>query len=236
MNLLLLFPEDLVGPDRALLSGRRLRHVLSVHRASVGDTLRVGLIDGLMGEGRITRLDAEALALDLTLDLAPPPRLPLTLLLALPRPKMLRRIFQHAAATGVSRLVLINSYRVEKSFWESPFLEPDAIREELVLGAEQGRDTVLPEVVLEPRFKPFVEDRLPAMAAGTRRVVAHPGGPEVCPVGVNAPVTLAVGPEGGFIPYEIAALQAQGFEAVHLGPRILRVETAVTALVARLYV
>lgn len=236
MNLLLLFPEDMVASDRALLSGRRLRHVLSVHRAVVGDTLRVGLLDGLMGQGRITRLDTDALGLELTLDQPPPPRVPLTLLLALPRPKMLRRIFQHAAATGVSRLVLINSYRVEKSFWESPFLQPDAIRDELVLGAEQGRDTVLPEVVLESRFKPFVEDRLPAMAAGTRRLVAHPGGPGACPVGLNAPVTLAVGPEGGFIPYEITALQAQGFEAVHLGPRIFRVETAVTALIARLYV
>ncbi len=236
MNLLLLFPEDLVAHDRALLSGRRLRHVLSVHRAAVGDTLRVGLLDGLMGEGRITRLDADALGLELSLDQPPPPRLPVTLLLALPRPKMLRRIFQHAAVTGVSRLVLINSYRVEKSFWESPFLQPDAIRQELVLGAEQGRDTVLPEVVLEPRFKPFVEDRLPAMAAGARRLLAHPAGSGACPVALNAPVSLAVGPEGGFIPYEVAALQAQGFEAVHLGPRILRVETAVTALLARLYV
>ena len=36
-------------------------------------------------------------------------------------------------------------------------------------------------------------------------------------------------------PYEVELLQAGGFEPVHLGPRILRVETAVTALVARLY-
>jgi RsmE family RNA methyltransferase len=166
----------------------------------------------------------------------PPPRLPVTLLLALPRPKMLKRILQTVATLGVQRLVLLNSYRVEKSFWDSPFLRPEAIREELVLGLEQGRDTVLPEVWLEKRFKPFVEDRLAGLCAGSRCLVAHPGGEGACPVAVNAPLTLAIGPEGGFIPYEVDSLVNQGFEPVHLGPRILRVETAVTALLSRLFV
>lgn len=235
MNLLLLTPEDCVAPGRARLAGRRLLHVQEVHRAAAGDRLRVGLLGGDMGEGVITALTPEALELEFTLVAPPPPKLPLTVLLSLPRPKMLRRIFQAVAAMGVPRLVLMNSYRVEKSFWESPWLAPEAVREQLLLGLEQARDTVLPEVVLEPRFKPFVEDRLPSLAAGSRCLVAHPGASLACPVGVAVPATLAIGPEGGFIPYEVDLLQAGGFEPVHLGPRILRVETAVTALVARLY-
>lgn len=235
MNLLLLAPEDCVAPGRARLGGRRLQHVREVHRAGAGDRLRVGLLDGAMGEGLITSLTDTALELEFSLEQAPPPKLPLTLLLSLPRPKMLKRIFQTVAAMGVQRLVLMNSYRVEKSFWESPWLAPEAVREQLLLGLEQARDTVLPEVLLEPRFKPFVEDRLPALAADSRRLVAHPGAAAACPVGLAAPATLAIGPEGGFIPYEVELLQAGGFEPVHLGARILRVETAVTALVARLY-
>ena len=236
MNLILLQADDLVEPALARVTGRRLRHVLSVHKAVTGDRLRVGLLDGLMGEGLITSLDSDCLELSLQLDEPPPPRLPLTLLLALPRPKMLRRILQHVATLGVSRLVLLNSYRVEKSFWSTPILHPDGIRAELLLGLEQGRDTVLPEVSLEHRFKPFVEDRLPALCAGTLCLAAHPSAVNACPVGLNAPVTLAIGPEGGFIPYEVAALEAQGFETVHIGTRILRVESAVTALAARLFV
>lgn len=235
MNLLLLTPEDCPEPGRARLAGRRLAHVREVHRAAVGDTLRVGLVGGLMGQGVVTALDRDALELEFSLAEAPPPKLPLTLLLSLPRPKMLKRIFQTAAAMGLPRLVLMNSYRVEKSFWESPWLAPEAIREQLLLGLEQARDTVLPEVVLEPRFKPFVEDRLPALCRNSFAYVAHPGSARACPVAVDAPVTLAIGPEGGFIPYEVELLQTAGFEAVHLGPRILRVETAVTALLARLY-
>ncbi|HEX4869487.1 MAG TPA: 16S rRNA (uracil(1498)-N(3))-methyltransferase [Moraxellaceae bacterium] len=235
MNLLLLTPDDCPAPGRARLTGRRLQHVREVHRAAAGDCLRVGLLGGLMGEGVITALDRDALELEFVLEQAPPPKLPLTLLLGLPRPKMLKRVFQTVAAMGVRRLVLMNSYRVEKSFWDSPWLAPEAVREQLLLGLEQARDTVLPEVALEPRFKPFVEDRLPGLCRGSVGLVAHPVAAEPCPVAIAAPVTLAIGPEGGFIPYEVDLLQAAGFRAVHLGPRILRVETAVTALVARLY-
>ena len=235
MNLLLLEDDDFVATDRVQLSGRRLKHLLEVHRAEAGDSLRVGRLNGLMGTGQLLSLDAERAELSVTLEQAPPGKLPLTLLLALPRPKMLRRVLQTVSAMGVPRLVLLNSYRVEKSFWQTPFLQPAAIREQLILGLEQARDTVLPEVLIEQRFKPFVEDRLPAMAAGSLGLVGHPGDYPACPRAVEQAVTLAIGPEGGWIPYEVEKLQAAGLQPVQLGERILRVETAVSVLLARLF-
>lgn len=236
MNLLLLTPDDCPEPGLARLTGRRLKHVQDIHRAVEGDKLRVGMLGGLMGSAEILSLTRDELVLRPVLDTVPPDKLPLTLLLSLPRPKMLKRILQTVAAMGVSRLVLMNSYRVEKSFWDSPWLAPESVREQLVLGLEQARDTVLPEVLIEPLFKPFVEDRLSALCRNTRCYVAHPVAEAPCPVALNQALTVAIGPEGGFIPYEVEKLVATGFEAVHLGPRILRVETAVTALVARLFV
>lgn len=235
MNLLLLEEADFISADRAVLSDRRFTHMQEIHRVVVGDTLRVGRIGGLMGQARVERLEGHEAELSLSFDLAPPAKLPLTLVLALPRPKMLRRVFQTIATMGVARLVLVNSYRVEKSFWQTPFLDPDNIRENLILGLEQARDTVLPEIIIEKRFKPFVEDRLPAIAAGTLGLVGHPGNHPPCPRGVDQPVTLAIGPEGGWIPYEIDLLGKAGLTPVQLGDRILRVETAVTALLARLF-
>jgi RsmE family RNA methyltransferase len=188
-----------------------------------------------VGSAEVLRLDAAEAELRVTLDQPPPAKLPLTLVLALPRPKMLRRVFQTVAAMGVPRIVLVNSYRVEKSFWQTPFLEPEAIREQLILGLEQARDSVLPEVVIEKRFKPFVEDRLPAITEGTLGLVGHPGHYPPCPRALSEPVTLAIGPEGGWIPYEIDLLGKSGLQPVQLGERILRVETAVTALLARLF-
>ena len=235
MNLLLLDDADFVSPERALLHGRRLKHLLEVHRAAVGDNLRVGRLNGLMGRATLLALSSEQAELEVQLDQAPPVKLPLTLLLALPRPKMLKRTLQTIAAMGVPRLVLLNSYRVEKSFWQTPFLDAQAIREQLLLGLEQARDTLLPEVHIEQRFKPFVEDRLPGLAAGTLGLLGHPGDYPACPRAVSGPVTLAIGPEGGWIPYEVALLEQAGLQAVQLGPRILRVETAVPALLARLF-
>ena len=235
MNLLLLDDDDLLAADRALLRGRRLNHLHEVHRAAIGDRLRVGRLDGLMGSATLLRLDAEEAELALELDQAPPAKLPLTLLLAVPRPKMLKRVLQTVAAMGVEQLVLLNSYRVEKSFWQTPFLQPAAIREQLILGLEQARDTRLPRVSIEKRFKPFVEDRLPQLVAGSLGLVAHPGPFPACPRAVEQAVTLAIGPEGGWIPYEVEMLQAAGLAPVQLGERILRVETAVPALLARLF-
>ena len=235
MNLLLLEDGDFVAPDRVRLQGRRLQHLREVHRAECGDSLRVGRLGGLMGRGELLSLNAEQAELQISLDTPPPAKLPLTLLLAVPRPKMLKRVLQTVSAMGVARLVLLNSYRVEKSFWQTPFLEPAAIREQLILGLEQARDTVLPEVTLEKRFKPFVEDRLPALADGTLGLTGHPGDYPACPRAVDGPVTLAIGPEGGWIPYEVELLRLAGLQPMQLGERILRVETAVPALLARLF-
>jgi RsmE family RNA methyltransferase len=235
MNLLLLEEADFIAADRVVLRDRRLTHMQEVHRSEVGDSLRVGRIDGLMGSAELLRLEAGEAELSVSFDQPPPAKLPLTLVLALPRPKMLRRVFQTVATMGVPKVILVNSYRVEKSFWQTPFLEPEAIRENLILGLEQARDTVLPEIIIEKRFKPFVEDRLPAITVGTLGLVGHPGNYPPCPRALNEPVTLAIGPEGGWIPYEIDLLAKSGLEPVQLGERILRVETAVTALLARLF-
>ena len=164
----------------------------------------------------------------------PPAPLPVTLLLAMPRPKCFRRILQGATTMGVKRIALFGAYRVEKSYWKSPWLEKLELQRQLVLGLEQARDTVLPIVTLHPLFKPFMEDDVPALTAGTRCLVAHPGDGTVCPVNLQEPVTLAIGPEGGFTDYELGLLKEHGFECITLGQRILRTEQAVPAFLGRL--
>jgi len=124
---------------------------------------------------------------------------------------------------------------VEKSFWSSPRLGEDNLLLQRILGLEQARDTVLPELHLRRLLRPFAEDELPGLLRGTLPLLAHPGSPEPCPRDVREPVTLVIGPEGGFIPAEVELLVRSGCRAVHLGPRILRVETAVAALVGRLF-
>ena len=227
MNLIILAPDDFVSDHEVVLTGRRLAHVLAVHQATVGESLRVGALNGLMGSGEITELSPERLCMRVMLSESPPPKQPVILVLALPRPKMLKRILQMVTTLGVEHVVLINSYRVEKSFWQSPWLTEAAIREQLLLGLEQARDTVLPKITLAKRFKPFV-------LMGREGWLAHPVDASECPTHVGQPQLVAIGPEGGFIPYEVSLLQAAGLKPVSLGARILRVETAVAVALGKL--
>lgn len=235
MNLILLFDEDFVDADRVRLAGRRLEHVTHVHRAAVGDALVVGVAGGRIGRGEITRLDRDALEMRVTLTDEAPPALSLTLVLALPRPKVLNRVIAGATSLGVKRIVLCNAWRVEKSYWKSPRVSEENLRAQSVLGLEQARDTTLPSIELRRFFRTFVEEELPAIANGTMALVAHPHTTDLCPRAVDGPVTLVIGPEGGFIDAEVASLAKIGFAPISLGPRILRVETAVPSLIARLF-
>lgn len=234
MNLILLQPEEISADNRVVLKGRRFEHITLVHKAKVGETLCVGRVDGMIGDGKVLAIDSESIELYVDLHIESPPPLPITVLLALPRPKMLKRILINLISMGVKRIILINSYRVEKSFWLSPVIQPAGLAELITLGLEQGKDTLWPQIELKKRFKPFVEDELADIADGTRCLVAHPYRAEPAPANCTEPLTLAIGPEGGFIPYEIEKLVEVGFSSVHLGQRILRVEAAVPALIGRL--
>jgi len=236
MNIVLFSDADFIGENLiAIRDARRLEHISQVHQIKLGETLKVGQLNGHMGLGVVVFCNETEIQLEVSLTQAPPKPLPLTLVLALPRPKMLKRTLQTIATLGVKKIYLINSYRVEKSYWQTPLLEADAIHEHLLLGLEQGCDTLLPEVHLIKRFKPFVEDDLNGIVGTTTALVAHPYTALPCPAQIDYAITLAIGPEGGFIPYEIDLLQKCGFTAVNLGERIMRVETVVPYLLGRLY-
>ncbi|MCA9660117.1 MAG: 16S rRNA (uracil(1498)-N(3))-methyltransferase [Myxococcales bacterium] len=235
MNLLLLDGDDFIAEGRARVAGRRLRHVREIVRADVGDTLRVGRVDGPVGSGRILTLTDDALEIEVTFDQRPPDPVPVTLVFALPRPPTLRKVLQQATAMGVKRFVAIGAKRVERSYWTSKALRPEALRDDLLLGLEQARDTALPIFEAWPRLAAFRRERWPELRAGGRAVLADAEAELCWPRELGAaPVILVVGPEGGFIPEEVAAWRDGGCEVVSLGPRTLRVETAVVALLGRL--
>jgi RsmE family RNA methyltransferase len=235
MNLLLLFPGDFVAEGRAVITGRRLEHVRSIHRASAGDVLVAGMAGGMIGTAVVRAIDAAGAELEVRLERAPPPPLPLTLVLALPRPKVLNRVIAAATSIGIKRIALMNAWRVEKSYWESPRLSDENLHRQCILGLEQGMDTVLPVIERHRFFRSFCNEVLPGLVEGSRVLVASPGAAEECPRGVDGPVTAVVGPEGGWIDAELESLRRAGCTLVSIGERVLRVETAVAALAGRLF-
>ncbi len=231
MNLILLKENDFIGECIVQLTDqRRVRHMLEVLRAKKGDVFTVGFLHGNIGKGKVESISSANVVMTVQLGESPPAVANIDIVLAMPRPKVLRKILSVISPLGIGRLVLVNSFRVEKSYFDSPLLQPEAIRSELELGLEQGRDTRLPEVLVRKRFKPFVEDEMAVFWKDCQKLVAHPSAVlQWNGQDTNGPnsVVLAIGPEGGWIPYEVDLLAAHGFKKVSFGPRILRVETAI---------
>ncbi|MCA9320118.1 MAG: 16S rRNA (uracil(1498)-N(3))-methyltransferase [Planctomycetes bacterium] len=232
MNLVLVRDDELLAPDQARLRGDRARHLLDTLGVEVGQCLKAGRPDGPRGVARVLRISEDAVDLALQLDRDPEPAPDVDLLLALPRPKVLGRIIEHAVALGVGRMVLIRSWRVEKSYFQTDLLRPDRLRALIHAGLEMAGCTRVPEVIVAPRFRPFVEDRLDeAFGRGNPRWLLDAQATETLLQCARQPADrscLAIGPEGGFIEFERNLLLEHGFELASLGERVLRVETAAT--------
>lgn len=236
MNLLLFEAHELQGDLARLTDERRTRHLRKILKVEIGRELKVGVLGGGRGTGTVTRIDADGIELRMEIAPRPATRSEIDLVMALPRPAVLHRVLQNAAAMGIGHLDLVNAWRVEKSFFQSPALHAENLRRHLVLGAEQGATTSLPTVEIHARLVPFL--RRPASADETARIVAHPAA-ELTFEGWwreqrPSRIQLAIGPEGGWIDRELATLAEAGFRAAALGPWILRVESAMTAAVAQL--
>jgi RsmE family RNA methyltransferase len=234
MNRILLRESDMSRPDRAVLTDGRARHIRAVLRASKGDEVRVGLLNGSLGTGTIRELSEDAVRLACRFEAPPPPPI-VSLLLALPRPKVMRRLWAQLAAMGVRDIVLTNAERVERCYFDTHWLDEKVFEPLLIEGLQQSGDTWLPAVTVAKRLKPFIEDHLPVSFADHMRILAHPrDGRPPAEIGLRTGerVLLAVGPEGGWSEYEIELLRRHHFRTFSIGWRTLRSDTACIALLA----
>ncbi|MCL2689942.1 MAG: 16S rRNA (uracil(1498)-N(3))-methyltransferase [Chitinispirillia bacterium] len=238
MNIVLLSESDFTGDNRAVITDRRLEHLYNVLNVKQGDTLKIGLVNGQMGIGTVECFNDKECVLAVDFNSTPPEALPCTLVIALPRPKTLKRSLEAAVAMGVKRIFIIGSYRVEKSYWSSPVLSSEYLHKLSILALEQSCDTILPEIHIRKLFRPFVEDELPLISRDAKAIIAHPYAPSFSMMVAaedKQKVVLVIGPEGGFIPFEINLLEKQGCITVSFGSRILRVEQAVPAILSKLF-
>ncbi len=235
MNLILFTQNDKTSKDTISLSDRRFDHIQSIHKAEIGDFLKVGEIDGKMGTGEVLSIDNNKIELKIELSEQPPKKIPLTLVMAMSRPKSFKKALHYAIAMGVKEIHITRTWRVDKSYLGSPLLEEKSLYEQSILALEQAKDTILPKILIHKQFKPFVEDTLSQIIKDKLPLLAHPYTTKTCPQAINEPTCLFIGPEGGLIEYEVELLTQIGFKPVNIGDRILRVENAVPAIIGRLF-
>jgi RsmE family RNA methyltransferase len=236
MNIVLFEPSEIVG-NRAVTCDERAKHIAKVLRASTGDSVRVGIVNGLMGYGTITKINRRPpylVELAVSIDDVPPSPSDVDVVLALPRPIMFKRILSQATTLGVKKFHIINAGRVEKSFWDASVIAESVYRTHLLKGLEQAVDTRLPCVFMHRSFNTFLDSIVPELKREYAfLLVADPAFPRLTPsqtVKGMERILLAVGPEGGWLDYEITKMVDSGFKGFGIGNRILRVDTAVIGL------
>ena len=236
MNLIVLQPEDFRDDGMAELSDHRAKHIQKVLKSEPGSSLRIGLLNGPLGKGTVLSVDKNKVCMQCIFNQEMPSVSRIDLLLAMPRPKVLKRLWAQSAALGVGRIILLNAEKVERYYFDSHVIDPDFYTEKLIEGLQQARCTHLPDVLIRKRFKPFIEDELSELFPDHLKLVADPSVQQRLRgfKFSDERVLLAVGPEGGWTPYELEKLQGHGFHLFGMGSRVLRTDTACVGLLATL--
>ena len=259
MNLILIKPNDFISENLVEISDFRFEHIKSVLNAQNGTSLKIGLSDGKIGTGKIVQIDDDCMQISTVFDKEPPLANPTTLFCALPRPKVFRRVLYNAVCLGVKEIHFFQAFKVEKSYWQSPFLSQNSTDEIVETALMQAVDTILPKIYFHKSFKIFVEDVFSENAKKFHCVVFHPtdveagrgcssspkhlspfsaqisnNSGEKCFAAASIPSIrgFVIGPEGGFTDYEIEMFLKNNAQPASLGERILRVEQAVSAVLS----
>lgn len=253
----ILFEQSEVVEGVATFGGERADHVLNVLHGEVGQILKTGEIDGLIGTGEIIELsnnrinetgDVEPCVSVRCHHTEPSLRPWVDLILAPPRPRVMKRLLPQLATLGVGKIVLVGAQKVEKDFWGATLLKPENYRPLLIDGLMQAGTSILPTIELRRNFRKFIREELDGLLPSRRRIVAHPyerrtpstmhqapsTNHQSPSTNHQAPITLAIGPEGGWTDEEVTLLEEHGFSRYSLGSRILRTDTATIALLAQL--
>jgi len=232
MNRILFERDEIIG-GMATVADARATHILDVLHGEVGQILKTGEVNGPIGAGEIVAIEGRQITVRLshdTMSLKPW----VDVILAPPRPRVMKRLLPQLAALGVGRIVLVGAEKVERDFWGATLLKEENYRPLLIDGLMQSGTSILPTLETWKSFNRFLREGLPAFKH-VQRLVAHPS-PAPTPSAVlpTSSLLLAIGPEGGWTDAEVGQLEESGFVRYSLGPRILRTDTATVALLAQL--
>ena len=237
MRVTRLFVEAPLQPGtRIAVPDAASTHLLRVLRAGIGDACVLFNGDGHDYAARIVAVDKRTAIVDVLSSrrLANESPLRITLLQALARGEKMDWILQKATELGVTSVVPVASERTEvKLDGERSAKRATHWKSVVVSACEQSGRATLPKVCMPSALGPA----LLSLPEGAHHLLLDPqaaqglGGIELPP---GTSLVLAVGPEGGWSPRDLALLAGAGFSGLRLGPRVLRTETAGIAAIAAL--
>lgn len=242
MNLIIIEKHELLDASQVILTGQRFKHIRDVLRCKVGSIIEVGMLSGKTGTAEILEITRKhtLLKCEFINNLCKSPT-QLDVICALPRPQTLKSVLQISAAMGVSNIHIIRANKVEPCYFNASAIEPSQMRKHLIKGLSQGKNTLLPEIHIHKRFKNFISKTLPAIYDNKKtkisKLLFDPYAKDMIGskhLAKGGHIIIAIGPEGGWVPFEIDFMSEHGFKSCLLGPWPLRVEHALVSAISQI--
>ncbi len=231
MNMLLI--KEKSKDNLYKIGGEEFLHITKHLKLDVGQSFVAGILNDKIGKCEILQIENDFLTCKFFQEKNPPNPAKIKLIMAIPRPKVLKRVLKHIITFGVKEIYLINSWSVEKSFIKSSIIENQEFDKIIKEALTQAKDTIYPKIEVYNLFKPFVEDILPQICDGCEKYLAHPKNAIIAPYGLQNKSIVVVGPDRGFNDFEVEQFKKQGFKTVSLGERILHQESAISYILGR---
>lgn len=199
--------------------------MLGVLHREAGDTFDAGLVDGPRGKGRILTISADLLTLEFSWEPMTTAVAPIRLIVGMPRPQTARDILRDVCTLGVAAIDFVLTERGDRNYARSTLWVSGEWRRHLLLGAEQAFEPRLPQVSHGQSLRAVLAALPPG---GTRLALDNYESPRALGAieSVASPTTVVIGSERGWSGPERDLLRGTDFVFVHLGPRVLRTETA----------
>ena len=213
----------------------RAQHLRRILRVKVGDSVCVGFVDAGRAWTQVRELHTDgSLVLELHGEEPSPGLLPIHGLFGMPRPHTAKRVLYEMACLGLSTLHFFPAKNGEASYAHSRLWKEELWRERLLAGLEQSFATQLPELFVHANLAEalIALESIEQTLALDNYEAAKPLDQQLGFGAQNASLALAIGPERGWASEEREQLRANGWQLAHLGPRVLRVETASVAAVS----
>lgn len=231
MNMLLIEEES---PNNIyIIKGKQFTHIKDHLKIDIGENFIAGILNSKIGKAKVLSIGEESLKIQFYPEKNPPKPINIKLIMAIPRPKVLKRVLKHIVTFGIKEIYLINSWSVEKSFLKSSIIKNREFDKYIKDGLEQSVDTIYPKIEIYEQFKPFVEDILPEISKNCVKYLAHPKNAVDAPYKIKEKTIVAIGPDRGFNNFEVKKFEKQKFKTVTLGDRILHQESAIPYILGR---
>ena len=224
MTTVLAAPGSLVAGASVILDPAEAHH-LRVRRAASGEEIRLLDGEGVLAQGRL-RLGSEAVVEVETVERLARPA-PLTLAVGAGDRDRFLWLVEKAAELGVTDLVPLETERTAGVASRLRGDRLERLRRRAREALKQCQTAWAPRVHEPLAIAEFTASPRPGL-----RWLASTGGAPPPPALDTSPITVAIGPEGGFTAAETALMERVGYRPVSLGDRVLRFETAALAAAA----